>query len=259
MKAEAPTDWIRPNWPAPPSVHALFTTRAGGVSAAPYHALNLGDHVGDAPERVRANRERLQACLPAQAIYLQQVHGRRVLVLQPGTGQGQCADASITQQPGLACTVLVADCLPVLLASTDGRCVAAAHAGWRGLAAGVLSDTMQALQRLRAREHAAQPGAWMAWLGPCIGPAAFEVGADVVQAFVRLSPDSARAFRPCAAHKWLADLPALARMQLAAAGVHAVYGNDGGAEWCTVQQASRFFSHRRDGVSGRMAACIWRA
>jgi polyphenol oxidase len=261
MRPEAHPDWIRPDWPAPPTVQAVFTTRAGGVSARPYDGLNLGDHVGDDRAHVRENRALLQSHMAAKPVYLQQVHGTQVLVLAPDSAHDQSADASVTHCVGLACTVLVADCLPVLLATRDGCCVAAAHAGWRGLAGGVLAQTVSKLRQIHRQyspADAAQDETVMAWLGPCIGPQAFEVGPEVRQAFEAIDGCSATAFQPHAVGKWLADLPALARRQLAKCGVKAVYGNDGGADWCTVKQASRFFSYRRDGVSGRMAASIWR-
>ncbi len=172
------------------------------------------------------------------------------------TPDGIQADGCVTTESGLACTIMVADCLPVLLADSRGRAVAAAHAGWRGLAgadgAGVLEQT-----HARLRLAAGEGGEVMAWLGPCIGPAAFEVGDEVRAAFVDHAPQAASMFRPHGPGKWLADLPGLARLRLAALGVTSVYGNDGSTPWCTVSNASRFFSHRRDRVSGRFAACIW--
>ena len=251
---------LTPDWPLPAGVRALCTTRAGGVSAPPFDSFNLGDHVRDDPVQVAANRRRLaDFTAPAQPVFLQQVHGTRVLRLRAdaehiAASQGAQADACLTTEPGVACTIMVADCLPVLLAHASGRAVAAAHAGWRGLAGGVLEATVQALQR------AAGPGAIRAWLGPCIGPAAFEVGDEVREAFGL--DDAVRAcFQPHGPGKWLADLPALARIRLQQAGVADLHGNDGTPGWCTVTQASVFFSHRRDaarlGSTGRMAACIW--
>ena len=260
-----PPDWIVPDWPAPPGVRAVFTTRAGGVSEGPWASMNLGDHVGDAPVAVAANRAFLAKAIGAQPVFLQQVHGTRTVGLDGTDPDGvPCADACTGTLPGLACTVMVADCLPVLLTDRAGRQVAAAHAGWRGLADGVLEA---ALERFGAPAGAA---GWLpamdliAWLGPCIGPGAFEVGDEVRAAFVARQAAAADCFRPVAGSpgKWWADLAGLARQRLAAAGVPAVYGNDGGAGWCTVSNPSRFFSHRRDagrlGSSGRMAACIWR-
>lgn len=266
-----PADWIVPDWPAPPSVRAVFTTRQGGCSLPPFDRFNLGDHVGDTPSAVAQNRAALAQYTGQRPVFLQQVHGTQVLRLDQTTASGAVADACLSLEQGVACTVMVADCLPVLFAHTQGRAVAAAHAGWRGLAQGVLESTWAAW--LRALEHA-EPGIspqavaqqTLVWLGPCIGPQAFEVGAEVRAAFVAQSAAAAGAFVPQAGDRaghWLADLPLLARQRLAALGLTQVWGNDGTATWCTVSQPSRFFSHRRDaavlGSSGRMAACIWRA
>ncbi len=252
-------DWIIPDWPAPERVHALCTTRAGGVSAAPWDSLNLGDHVGDDARAVQANRQVLGQVLarpgaPARPVYLNQVHGTRAVTLEAGSADGMACDAADTRTPGIACTILVADCLPVLFAHRSGTWVAAAHAGWRGLAAGVLEQT---LARAGAGGHEI-----LAWLGPCIGPRAFEVGAEVRAAFCAHDADAARCFAPGPAPgKYLADLAALARQRLTRSGVTQVHGNDGSPPWCTVGNPSRFFSHRRDairlGSSGRMAACVW--
>jgi YfiH family protein len=238
-----------PDWPAPPGVHALCTTRDGGVSAGVYRSLNLGDHVGDAPADVALNRARLRDAIGARPVFLQQVHGTRLLALDAQTPDGTAADACTATAAGIACTIMVADCLPVLFTDGRGRRVAAAHAGWRGLAAGVLEETVGAF----ATE--AGPGELMAWLGPCIGPEAFEVGDEVRAAFA----SAPQCFKPAAAPgKWLADLAGLARQRLQAAGLTQLYGNDGSARWCTVNNPLLFFSHRRDRVSGRFAACIWR-
>lgn len=271
MTAIAP-GWLRPDWPAPPGVRALFTSRGAGpgdgASAPPFDYLNLGDHVGDDPAAVAANRARLAAALGARPVFLQQVHGHAVLPLVPGVADGVRADAAVTAARGLACTVLVADCLPVLLADPAGRAVAAAHAGWRGLAGGVLECTLEAFRARSSAEPARtaienEASDCLAWLGPCIGPQAFEVGAEVRAAFVGGDAGAAACFAAQPGGKYLADLPALARRRLAAAGVTRVYGNDGSADWCTVQQAARYHSYRRDqqrrGGSGRMAACIWLA
>ena len=248
-------NWLVPEWPAPQNVRALCTTRAGGVSAGRYESLNLGDHVGDEPAHVAANRTRLRQAIGVRPVFLQQVHGSELVALE-GAGSalpdGAAADACTTGDSGLACTIMVADCLPVLFTDTAGRRVAAAHAGWRGLAGGVLEAT--------AGGFAPEQGKVLAWLGPCIGPKAFEVGAEVKSAFEAHAPDAAGCFKPAATDgKWLADLPALARQRLRAAGVEAVYGNDGSDGWCTVGNPSRFFSHRRDGISGRFAALVWKA
>lgn len=256
-------DWLVPDWPAPQGVHALCTTRSGGISAAPFDSLNLGDHVGDDAAAVAANRARLQAALHAvtpgaRPVFLQQVHGAQVLALGPHTPQGLQADACTSMEPGAVCTVMVADCLPLLFALRDGSAVAAAHAGWRGLAGGVVEATLAALQQAGR----GQAGDVLAWLGPCIGPGAFEVGADVLGAFAASHAEDSAYFVPHAQGKYLADLAGLARVRLRRAGVLSVHGNDSSAAWCTVSQPSRFFSRRRDAValggSGRFAACIWR-
>ena len=247
-----------PEWPAPAGVRALCTTRDGGVSAAPFDSFNLGDHVRDEPAAVAANRAALAGLTaPARPVFLQQVHGTAWIPLDATTPDGAVADAALVTAPGVAATIMVADCLPVLFAHASGQAVAAAHAGWRGLVSGVLEATLQALRA------AAGPGEVIAWLGPAIGPTAFEVGDEVHAAFVAADPAARAHFRThTTPGKWWADLPALARQRLRSAGVASVHGNDGGAAWCTVSQPSRFFSHRRDaarlGSTGRFAACIWR-
>lgn len=270
-------DWLRPDWPASAQVHALCSTRAGGVSTGAFASMNLGAHVGDAPQAVAINRQRLQSALQhttpgARPVFLNQVHGASVLELACGVSDGACADAAVTSCAGLACTILVADCLPVLITDRQGRAVAAAHAGWRGLAGGVLESVLESFKALalmnrvldatQIRANGVLAAAdLLVWLGPCIGPQAFEVGAEVREAFCAVNAQAAAHFSPQAGGKYLADLPALARQRLAALGVGQVYGNDGSDAWCTVTQTSRFFSHRRDGGpgggTGRMAACIW--
>lgn len=243
-------DWIVPDWAPHPHVRALVTTRVGGVSAAPWNSMNVGIAVGDDPAQVAANRARLAARLPAAPRWLRQVHGTRVIP-HPETAPGDAvappeADAAWTSRSSVVCVVQMADCLPVLFASDDGTVVGAAHAGWRGLAAGVLEATVDALPVVPERLHA--------WLGPAIGPTRFEVGDEVRAAFVAIAPEAARAFRPAdSTGQWFADLFALARMRLAAKGVRQVTG--GGL--CTASDPLRFFSHRRDRVTGRMAACVW--
>ena len=226
-----------------------MTLRTGGVSAAPFASLNLRAEVGDEPAAVTENRRRVAAACGVPAVYLEQVHGSRVVRLAAADAQPDApvhrADASVTTEPDLACAVLVADCLPVLFAAPDGRGVAAAHAGWRGLAGGVLEAAVAALCDAA---HCA-PAELHAWLGPCIGPAAFEVGSDVHEAFAT----APQRFRPGRPGKWFADLPGLARERLQVAGVGAI---DGGT-WCTVSEPSRFFSYRRDRVTGRLAALVW--
>jgi len=275
-----PADWLRPDWPAPARVYALCTTRAGGSSLAPFDRMNLGDHVGDDPLAVQANRRVLQAAMPgARPVFLQQVHGTAVAALHPALPDGTRADACVSTTPGLACTIMVADCLPLLLTDAQGTVVAAAHAGWRGLAGeggvGVIEAVFKDFSALALAEQspkainsiANEAGArgvaadTLAWLGPCIGPQAFEVGAEVRAAFCAHDAGAARHFTDQGSGKYLADLAGLARQRLRALGITRVYGNDGGPGWCTVSQPSRFFSHRRDslalGGSGRMAACIW--
>ena len=258
---EAVPDWITPQWPVPAQVGALCTTRQGGASVAPWQGFNLGDHVGDDPQVVMRHRAQLQHRLGSRPVFMRPVHGHAVVQLQPDTRDGVEADACIALRPGLACTVIVADCLPILLSDRRGSFVAALHAGWRGLCGagrpegvGVVESAQRALQAARIQLDEA-----VAWLGPCIGPTAFEVGNDVRLAFACTQAGSDAFFTPMAHkdQKWLADLPGLARARLQAAGIGTVVGNDGSAPWCTVLQPSRFFSHRRDGVSGRMAACVW--
>ena len=255
-----PLPLLRPGWPAPPGVAAAMSQRGGGVSAGPgacYASLNLGVAVGDDAAAVAENRARFAAALGAQPVWLRQVHGVNVLRLHAGgdTAPGTPADAAWTSDTGVACTVLVADCLPVLFALRDGSAVAAAHAGWRGLAGGVLEATVRALCEGRG----ALPCDVLAWLGPCIGPREFEVGADVLQAFGEnpAAPDGRRFVyraRPDGQARWLANLVQLARDRLAAAGVLHIAA----AGACTVENRSDFFSFRRDGVTGRMAAAVWR-
>lgn len=257
-----PSEWLVPDWPVPAGVRAVFTSRAGGVSDPPFDSLNLGDHVHDAPAAVAANRQRLRAATGVHPVYLRQVHGVDVVQLDATTADGTEADACLSTEHGVACTVMVADCLPVLWCLSDGSAVAASHAGWRGLAGeggrGILEATWQALRPVSS--PSVEP---LVWLGPCIGPRAFEVGAEVREAFISADPSAAGCFTPLpAAGKFLANLPALARLRLRALGIMRVHGNDGSGAWCTVTQPSRFFSHRRDaavlGSTGRMAACVWK-
>lgn len=252
---------LTPEWESPAGVLAACSLRAGGVSGAPYDGLNLGDHVGDAPEAVAENRRRFAAALGARPVFLKQVHGFHVARLDKASEDGIEADACIATAPGVACTIMVADCLPVLFAHRQGRAVAAAHAGWRGLAGqggrGVLETLWDAYWPLVAETSAAAAAATRIWLGPCIGPAAFEVGAEVREAFLAADATSAGCFRTGAGGKWLADLPGLARLRLQRLGIASIAGNDGSTGWCTVSNPSRFFSHRRDRVSGRFAAAIW--
>jgi polyphenol oxidase len=265
-------DWLIPDWPAPGNVRAVLTTRSGGISVAPYESMNLGDHVGDRPAHVQANRDRLRAALDARAVFMRQVHGADVMVLDPAVPDGETADACMTSSRRLACTVMVADCLPVLLCARDGSAVAAAHAGWRGLAGVAGTDNRGVLEAVY-RSFSALPGVdtvqhateTIAWLGPCIGPTAFEVGAEVKAAFEAGPRGAESFFTPAGAGKYLADLAGLARLRLRALGVTQIHGNDGSHPWCTVRNPARFFSHRRDAgpdgnalrTTGRMAACVW--
>lgn len=254
---------IPARWPAPDRVQAFTTTRAGGVSrglfgrgpATPEDGLNLGGHVGDDPQAVEANRARLQAALPGAPRWMRQVHGTRVVewTAEAAPAGAVDADACFTRMPGVVCAVLTADCLPVFFCDAEGSTVGLAHAGWRGLAAGILEQTLSAM-----RGGAPASRRWLAWLGPAIGPDAFEVGEDVRQAFLAHDARAAPCFRPGNPGKWYADLYALARLRLAAAGIDSVHG--GG--FCTVTDEARFYSHRRatsrgEATSGRMASVIW--
>ena len=266
------SDWavIEPDWAAPARVRSAFTLRGGGVSAAPYDSLNLGAHVGDATEAVRENRRRVRERLglPCEPVWLQQVHGMRVVEIGAGgvggaladgrasgdavsvaSGTGEAArpeaDAAVTRAPGRVCVIQVADCMPVLFAARDGSAVGAAHAGWRGLAGGVLEQTIAKL--------GVPPAQLLAWLGPTISQTNFEVGDDVRTAFMKGDAGAAAAFEANSRGRWQCDLYALARRRLAALGV----GDVSGGGWCTFADASRFFSFRREGQCGRMAALIW--
>ena len=243
-------DLIRPDWPAPRGVRAAFTLRSHGVSRPPCDTFNVAAHVGDEPLAVAENRVRLRATLelPAEPAWLAQVHGHRVVDLDTQTSLGSLgpADAAVTRAPGRVCVIQVADCMPVLFAAADGSVVGAAHAGWRGLAGGVLEATVRALNT--------PPAQLLAWMGPAIGQAHFEVGAEVRAAFLAVDAGAAAAFAANERGRWQCDLYALARRRLAALGVSSVHG--GG--WCTHADGGRFFSYRRDGRCGRMAALIWR-
>lgn len=274
--------WV-PDWPAPPTVRAVMTTRRGGVSVAPFDSLNFGDHVSDAALSVQINREKLSLALRAQPVFMRQVHGSQCVQLGPHTSHGVEADACVTQRPLAVCTVMVADCLPVLLCDTSGRTVGAAHAGWRGLAGsgtqstkGVLHEFLRSFQALSLSNmencasvsEASFSGSsrTIAWLGPCIGPEVFEVGSEVRQAFLAQAASfasTAACFEAVfgKAGKYRCDLAALARLQLAELGVTDIHGNDSSPKWCTASQPSVWFSYRRDatrfGSTGRMAACVW--
>lgn len=246
--SESGLAFIKPDWPAPSHVHAFSTTRAGGVSTGVYQGLNLAAHVADDPALVARNRQLLgQAlALPGEPLWLNQVHSTRVLTAHAAERSLTSeADAAWSQRPGDICAVLTADCLPLLFCDRAGTRVASTHAGWRGLLSGVISSTIEAL--------AVPAEQFLVWLGPAIGPQAFEVGADVYTAFVAKHPDNAAAFSQSDASHWLCDVYALARIELQQAGVSSIYG--GGL--CTLSDAARFYSYRRDGITGRMASLIW--
>jgi YfiH family protein len=241
-------DWIVPDWPAPANVRAVITTRAGGVSTGPCASFNLGLSTGDDAAAVSENRERLRALLPAEPRWLKQVHGSRVLEAE-SVSETPDADAATARDAGTVCAIMVADCLPVLFTDERGSVVAAAHAGWRGLAGGVIDNTIAAMAA-----RGAQTQHLLAYIGPGIGPGAFEVGDDVFAAFTAHDAAAAAAFRRHTTGKWLADLPQLARRALERCGVTRVYG--GGL--CTYSDPHRFYSYRRDRTTGRMGAFIWR-
>lgn len=237
-------DWIVPDWPAPGNVRALITTRAGGTSQGPYASCNLGLRTDDDPRAVSANRARLEKLLPQAPRWLRQVHGAAVVEADALADTPE-ADAAVARRAGTVCGVLVADCIPVLLADRAGTAIGAAHAGWRGLAAGVIPNVVERM--------GVAPRDLIAYLGPGIGPTAFEVGRDVLDAFVTRDAGAQAAFAPHAPGKWLADLFLLARRSLQRAGVKDIHG--GGL--CTYSDAARFFSYRRERATGRMAAVIW--
>jgi YfiH family protein len=236
--------WIVPEWPAPPGVRALITTRAGGVSRGAYAGLNLGLNSGDEAEAAARNRAALRQWLPAEPLWLRQVHGTTVVGADSVEGSPE-ADAAIARRPRRVCAVLTADCLPLLLCDEAGSIVAAVHAGWRGLCSGVIEQTLRAMDL--------PPQSLLAYLGPAIGAAAYEVGAEVRAAFLAEDTSSEAAFAPGAPGKFHADLYALARRRLARSGVTRIYG--GG--YCTYTERERFYSYRRDGATGRMASLIW--
>jgi YfiH family protein len=241
---EAVIETIQPDWPAPANIQAFTTTRKGGVSQGPWQSLNLGGNCGDDPQHVRENRELLQQLLPENPHWLRQVHGTNVVTLDRGSELQQDADACVANTAEKVCAILTADCLPVLFCNEAGTKVAAAHAGWRGLAKGVLEATVAAMD--------CNPSDLIAWLGPAIGPNAFEVQQDVYDAFCTTNPGHAVAFRP---HndRWLADLYTLARLALAGLGVDQLSGG----QHCTYSDREKFFSYRRDGETGRIATLIW--
>ncbi len=237
--------WLKPDWPAPANVHAATTLRTGGVSTGAYASLNPALHVGDDPESVKQNRKIINSMLtlPSEPVWLNQIHSNIVVEAQVTTAP-ENADASFTRQAGVVCVVLTADCLPLLVSARDGSQVAAIHAGWRGLLDGVITHTIAAFESLDL----------LVWLGPAIGPAAFEVGGEVRTAFVNHDADFASAFQPAANDKYLANIYQLARINLNKLGISNIYGGD----YCTVSDHERFYSYRRDNITGRMATLIWR-
>ncbi|MGZ8200946.1 MAG: peptidoglycan editing factor PgeF [Methylosarcina sp.] len=238
-------DLIIPDWPAPENIKSAVTLRTGGVSEGPYESLNMALHVGDDSERVRQNRQIVNILLklPSEPIWLEQVHGNRVVRARHDLSAPQF-DASFTEEAGMVCAVMTADCLPLLMCAADGSQVAAVHAGWRGFLAGVIGNTVAAFGEREV----------MAWLGPAIGPECFEVGSEVRDAFLLKSKSSTAAFKAGKNGKWLANIYQLARNELAEFGITRVYGGN----FCTVTEADRFFSYRRESVTGRMATLIWR-
>ena len=242
----APHDWIVPEWPAPARVKSLITTRNGGTSSGAYATFNLGLRCGDEANAVNENRRQLRALLPQEPRWLRQVHGARAVVADDLEAD-VAADAAVARDADTVCAVLIADCMPILLCDDDAQAVAIAHAGWRGLNSGVIENCVNAMR--------IAPSRLIAYLGPAIGPDAFEVGPDVHKAFVARDAAATAAFKPHREGKWLADLGLLARQRLAGCGVTRVYG----AGMCTYRDARRFYSYRRDRTTGRMAALIWLA
>ena len=235
---------ITPNWPAPSNVKAYTTTRKGGHSQSPYSSLNLGDHVGDDPKAVAANRATLRELLPSEPVWLKQIHS--IKIVSPNANASNCsADASITTEFNKVCIILTADCLPVLFCDRAGTTIAAVHAGWRGLADGILEATLQHFNKA--------PEDILVWLGPAIGSQAFEVGEEVRESFTNYLPEATKAFKANRENHWLADLYLLARQRLAHNGVTNVFGG----EFCTYNNAEDFYSYRRDKITGRMASLIW--
>ncbi len=235
---------IFPSWPAPRSIHAIQTTRNGGVSDGPYASLNLAGHVGDATKSIRMNREMLRSFLPSDPVWLKQTHSS-ICINAFEAGINVEADASFTNSMNVVCVVMTADCLPVLLCSRLGNEVAAIHAGWKGLLNGVIESTINQMQT--------NPSNLLAWLGPAIGPQSFEVGNDVRDAYIELDSGAKAAFVEFSENKWLADLYKLATIRLRAKGISQIYGG----EYCTFKDKEHFFSYRREGNTGRMASLIW--
>lgn len=237
--------FLQPDWPAPANVHAASSMRQGGYSKAPYDSLNLAMHVGDEADKVQQNRDLMQTILelPSQPVWLEQIHSN-IVVDAAVAGTNATADASYSCQPGIVCAVMTADCLPVLLCDQKGESIAAVHAGWRGLLAGIITNTVNAMNKENL----------LVWLGPAIGADCFQVGGEVRDAFVQKMPSYQAAFKAQEPGKWLADIYLLAKIQLASLGITQVYGGD----YCTYKESGRFFSYRRDQQAGRMTTLIWR-
>jgi polyphenol oxidase len=240
-------DFIQPNWPAPANVKSLQTTRVGGISVGPYSSLNLGAHVGDNQVFVEHNRQLLAPYLPSSPVWINQVHGIGVINAASSSGL-QDADASYSKLANVVCATMTADCLPVLLCDTKGTVVSAVHAGWRGLCDGVIEAAVH--------EMAVPASEVLAWLGPAIGPQSFKVGDDVRTQFITIDPRASLAFKPHS-DKWLCDIYLLAKQRLQSIGVSQIYGATINIEFCTYSEVDRFYSFRRDNVTGRMASLIW--
>lgn len=249
QKLDLASTFIIPDWPAPANVHAIQTTRIGGISQVPYNSLNLGAHVNDDPLAVAHNRQLLSPYLPSEPVWIDQVHGIKAI----DAATASCvveADAAYASKANTVCVTMTADCLPVLLCDETGSVVAAVHAGWKGLLDGVIESTIKSMQL--AMPHLATQSL-MAWLGPAIGPQAFEVGTEVREAFIAADSNAALAFESIGNDKWLGNIYQLARQRLNTIGVSKIYGGD----LCTYTDSTRFFSYRRDNVTGRMASIIW--
>lgn len=239
--------WLTPDWPAPSGIHAATTLRTGGVSLPPYQSLNPAAHVGDNIDSINKNRQRISDMLhlPTDPLWLEQIHSNQVIEVNANSMSGQIADAAYTKDSGVVCAVMTADCLPLLVCSSDAKTIAAIHAGWRGLLSGIIGNTLAAMNC---------DNYWV-WLGPAIGPNCFEVGPEVREAFIQKSAEFSNAFRSQKNGKWLADIYQLAKIELTGLGVTAIYGGN----FCTVTDSQRFYSYRRDQQTGRMATLIWRA
>ncbi len=246
--------YIVPDWPAPPNIHAATTLRTGGVSEGQYLSLNPAQHVGDDSKLVKQNRQIIREILtlPSEPVWLDQIHSSRAVEATNIAVLPEQADASFTDVTGVVCAVMTADCLPLLVCSKDGLRVAAIHAGWRGLLAGIISNTVHTL-KTKVKSTSYHPEDFLVWLGPAIGPGCFEIGSEVRDAFLDKSTDYASAFKEWGNDKWMADIYQLARIELFALGIDGIYGG----AFCTFTESERFYSYRRDSQTGRMATLIW--